>query len=259
MSVDWHTLESEHERINASIINVMKAGIPMQGLDEFVSLNIIYANNAFDMYSTKLIDRDVYIKRMEKTKLRMMEAYAVIKSLDRTPCKKELLYIFGPFYKQLITCAYKHDEESCTNAGKTKPNRARAECTQPLKQPSITKRSEGPFTTTASDKKLLEKWNGRVIMNMNKCKLAYENKKNNSINDDRYLQELSEARDVMDGVFREYKSMVGRYSELTIDMKQFESYFLPFYSALLNCPTIRSQCDLAHEAKIPFLRQNQLS
>ena len=257
MSVVRQTLESAYTTINELIMK-MQNTIPktISELDIFVYLNIMYANNAFGLYEKKLINRNEYIKRMETTKLRMMEAYALIKALDSSPCTTQLLSIFGPFYKQLKTCAYGRDEESCTNAGRTK--RQRAECAQPVKQPSITKRSEGPVTTL-DDKKLLEKWNGRVIMNMNKCKLAYEKKKNNSINDDRYLQELSEAHDVMDSVFREYKSMVGRYSELTIDMKQFESYFLPFYSALLHCPTIRSQCDLAHEAKIPFLRQNQLS
>lgn len=256
MSVDQRKLEHAHESINTSISNVMNAGIPthIAGLDAFVYLNIMYANNAYDMYNAKIININEYIKHMEATKSRMMEADTAIKSLDSTtPCKTQLLKIFEPFYKKLITCSDKHDE-SCTNAGQIK--RERAKCAQPLKQLET---AGGGLVTTDSDKLLLKQWSELVIMNINKCNSAFDSKVKNKFDDNRYLQELKEARVVMGKIFENYKSMVGRYPKLTIDMEQFESYFLPFYSALIHCPQYRSACDRAHETKVPFFKQNTLS
>ena len=254
MSVDRQTLELAYIKID-KLITEMQNKIPKTAseLDRFVYLNIMYTNSAFHMYSNKLIGRDEYKTRMETTKLRMMEASANIQSLDSSPCKKKLLTIFVPFYEQLILCVDKNNDDSCTKVGRTE--RKKAECT------SITerdKRSEG-LVTTESDKKLLEKWNDDVIMNINKCKLAYERKNKYSIDDTRYLKELSEARYVMSKIFEQYKLMVARYRDgLTTEMKFFEKYFLPFYRALIDCPTDRFACDRAHGATIPFLRMNQL-
>jgi len=252
MSVDQRKLEFEHQQINNSI---MKAGIPTRiaGLDAFVYLNIMYANNAYDMYKAEIIDINEYIKRMETTKLRMMEAYTKIKSLDSTLCKTQLLNIFGPFYKQLIICTHRHDEESCTNAGKTE--RKRAECVQPLKQLET---AGGGLVTTYSDKLLLKQWSELVIMNIHKCNSAFDRKKKTS-DDNRYLQELKEALDVMEKIFEHYNLMVKRYTKLTVDMEQFKSYFFPFYKALKDCPQNRYACDRAHETKVPFFKQNTLN